>query len=104
MIIFSRNNLQLLVHLMNVQGLLILFPIFFFVVKFKNFINREQILKLTTEYGEELFKHFNHLHSLIVTIGKHGIVYFGPSDDLDRSIMCNNNLILNSKVFLSLKY
>lgn len=87
---------------MNVPGL------FNFVFKSLNFQKilffREQILELTNKYGEELFKHFNYLHSLIVTIGKHGIVYIGPKDNLDCCIMTKNNLISYSKVLIFVSF
>ncbi|OTF82100.1 hypothetical protein BLA29_012248, partial [Euroglyphus maynei] len=62
----------------------------------KSSINRDklssaELIEIVDEYGRELFRHFSGLHSIIVTVDKHGIIYVGPDDALDRTMILGPN-------------
>lgn len=60
-----------------------------------------ELIEVVNEYGSELFRHLSGLHSIIVTVDKHGIIYVGPDDALDSKMVlgpCSNLFNNNEKV------
>ncbi|XP_075680599.1 uncharacterized protein LOC113791544 isoform X2 [Dermatophagoides pteronyssinus] len=64
-------------------------------------LSSAELIEVVNEYGSELFRHLSGLHSIIVTVDKHGIIYVGPDDALDSKMVlgpCSNLFNNNEKV------
>lgn len=68
--------------------------------------DRDEIIDASTEYGNKLLERFATIHGVLVTIGKHGIVYVSRDQNPDSTIHLGPNSSLfddsSSKVIVTL--